>query len=111
MEHSNTVTSQAKRALSVIAITVAGFYLLFGSIVDSHAAGNPIYQAEFNAAGELIRPAGWREWIFVGSPLTPNSLNGGNAPFPEFHTVYKHSGTVKGIVTQSVKSMLVNVQK
>jgi hypothetical protein len=88
MEHSNTGASQAKRALSAMAITVAGFYLLFGSIVDSHAAGNPIYQAEFNAAGELIRPAGWREWIFVGSPLTPNSLNGGTASFPEFHTVY-----------------------
>ena len=88
MEHSNTVASQAKRALSAIAIAVAGFYLLFGSIIDSHAAGNPMYQAKFNAAGELIRPAGWREWIFVGSPLTPNSLNGGNAPFPEFHSVY-----------------------
>ena len=88
MEHSTTVALQAKRALSAIAITVAGFYLLFGSIVDSHAAGNPMYQAKFNATGELIRPAGWREWIFVGSPLTPNSLNGGNAPFPEFHSVY-----------------------
>ena len=36
----------------------------------------------------MIRPDGWREWVFVGSPLTPNSLNGGAAPFPEFHTVY-----------------------
>ena len=24
----------------------------------------------------------------VGSPVTPNSLNGGAAPFPEFHSVY-----------------------
>ena len=46
------------------------------------------YEAEFTADGELIRPAGWREWVFVGSPLTPNSLNGGEAPFPEFHNVY-----------------------
>ena len=46
------------------------------------------YEAKFTADGELIRPAGWREWVFVGSPLTPNSLNGGNAPFPEFHSVY-----------------------
>lgn len=23
-----------------------------------------------------------------GTPLTPNALNGGNAPFPEFHSVY-----------------------
>ena len=46
------------------------------------------YTAQFTDDGELIRPAGWREWVFVGSPLTPNSLNGGAAPFPEFHTVY-----------------------
>ena len=46
------------------------------------------YEAEFTADGELIRPSGWREWVFVGSPLTPNSLNGGTAAFPEFHTVY-----------------------
>jgi len=46
------------------------------------------YEATFNADGELIRPAGWREWVFVGSPLTPNSMNGGEAAFPEFHSVY-----------------------
>ena len=46
------------------------------------------YEAAFTADGELIRPSGWREWVFVGSPLTPNSQNGGAAPFPEFHTVY-----------------------
>jgi len=46
------------------------------------------YEAAFTADGELIRPAGWREWVFVGSPLTPNSLNGGAASFPEFHSVY-----------------------
>jgi len=51
---------------------------------DSHEK----YEAAFNSDGELIRPAGWREWIFVGSPLTPNSLNGGAASFPEFHSVY-----------------------
>ncbi len=26
--------------------------------------------------------------MYVGSPLTPNALNGGNAGFPEFHNVY-----------------------
>lgn len=38
--------------------------------------------------GELQRPEGYREWIFVGAPVTPNDLNGGAAPFPEFHAVY-----------------------
>ncbi len=54
------------------------------AIADQHEK----YEATFNSDGELIRPAGWREWVFVGSPLTPNSLNGGEAAFPEFHSVY-----------------------
>lgn len=44
--------------------------------------------AQFNSKGELIRPEGWREWIYVGTPLTPNSLNPPEAAFPEFHNVY-----------------------
>ena len=42
----------------------------------------------FNSAGELARPSGYREWIYIGTPLTPNDMNGGEAPFPEFHSVY-----------------------
>ena len=37
---------------------------------------------------ELIRPDGYREWIYIGTPLTPNDMNGGKAPFPEFHNTY-----------------------
>jgi hypothetical protein len=44
--------------------------------------------AEFTADGKLKRPYGYRQWIFVGCPLTPNDLNGGEATFPEFHDVY-----------------------
>lgn len=44
--------------------------------------------ARFNAAGELIRPEGYREWVYVGTPVTPNDMNDGKAPFPEFHSVY-----------------------
>jgi hypothetical protein len=36
----------------------------------------------------LERPTGYREWIYVGTPLTPNDMNNGKASFPEFHTVY-----------------------
>jgi len=57
-------------------------------LVGQALAGDKEYTATFNADDELIRPAGWREWIFVGSPLTPHSLNGGAASFPEFHSVY-----------------------
>ena len=38
--------------------------------------------------GELDRPVGYREWVYVGTPLTPNELNDGKAAFPEFHNVY-----------------------
>ena len=38
--------------------------------------------------GQLERPAGFREWIYVGAPVTPNDMNDGKAPFPEFHNVY-----------------------
>lgn len=30
----------------------------------------------------------YREWIYVGTPLTPNDMNNGKAAFPEFHNVY-----------------------
>lgn len=42
----------------------------------------------FNSDGELVRPEGYREWVYVGTPLTPNELNPPEAPFPEFHNVY-----------------------
>ncbi len=38
--------------------------------------------------GELQRPTGYREWVYVGTPLTPNDMNDGKAAFPEFHNVY-----------------------
>lgn len=38
--------------------------------------------------GKLIRPKGYRTWVYIGTPLTPNELNPPEAPFPEFHNVY-----------------------
>jgi hypothetical protein len=42
----------------------------------------------FNNEGELLKPTGYRKWIYVGTPVTPNDMNDGNASFPEFHSVY-----------------------
>ncbi len=42
----------------------------------------------FTKDGDLVLPTGFREWVFIGGPITPNSLNNGEAPFPEFHDVY-----------------------
>ena len=38
--------------------------------------------------GELERPTNYREWIYVGTPVTPNDMNNGKAAFPEHHNVY-----------------------
>lgn len=38
--------------------------------------------------GELVRPEGYREWVYVGTPVTPNDMNNGKAAFPEHHNVY-----------------------
>lgn len=46
------------------------------------------YLPEYTESGDLILPKNFNEWVFVGSPLTPNALNNGKANFPEFHNVY-----------------------
>ena len=46
------------------------------------------YLPEYTADGSLLLPKNFHSWIFVGSPLTPNALNGGKAGFPEYHNVY-----------------------
>ena len=66
--------------LSLIVLAVVG------SAQSAYSADLNYYQ--FNDKGELVRPTGYREWVFVGTPLTPNDMNDGKAPFPEFHAVY-----------------------
>lgn len=51
--------------------------------------------ATFTAEGAVRSPVNWREWIYVGTPLTPNALNGGAAAFPEFHNVYVEPNAYK----------------
>jgi hypothetical protein len=46
------------------------------------------YMPEYTAGGDLILPKNFEKWVYLGSPLTPNALNGGKANFPEFHNVY-----------------------
>jgi hypothetical protein len=73
---------------AILTLVTVGAILSFSPAARVQAGDDTEYKAEFSASGELIRPGGWREWVFVGSPLTPNSMNGGAAPFPEFHSVY-----------------------
>jgi hypothetical protein len=50
--------------------------------------GGTTAAVEFTPDGKLKRPEGYRKWVYVGTPLTPNDLNDGEASFPEFHSVY-----------------------
>jgi len=74
-------------AFLIAAAGMAGavFFVLAGQGVAGHHEGSV---AKFDSEGNLLRPTGYREWVFVGTPLTPNDMNGGMAPFPEFHAVY-----------------------
>lgn len=49
--------------------------------------------ATYAPDGRLTRPSGYRSWVYVGSPLTPNDMNDGKAAFPEFHSVYVDPGS------------------
>ncbi|WP_052493891.1 cytochrome P460 family protein [Nitrosospira sp. NpAV] len=64
--------------------------LLSGMLVTQATPANALdtVYAKFNKAGELVRPVHYREWIFVGSPVTPKDMNDGKPAFPEFHNVY-----------------------
>lgn len=52
------------------------------------SAADGVVEAKFTGDGQVMIPQNWRQWVYVGAPLTPNALNGGEAAFPEFHNVY-----------------------
>lgn len=71
------------------------FVLLFGAVVGPFSVAlkgagpdEKAAKVEFTLEGKLKQPVGYRKWVYIGTPLTPNDLNGGEAPFPEFHAVY-----------------------
>jgi Cytochrome P460 len=55
---------------------------------SNDAQSRSCYPPKYTASGDLRLPDNFREWIYVGSPLTPNALNDGHAGFPEYHNVY-----------------------
>jgi len=87
--------------LSCISRTVCLLFVGILVIVFAFSSLNSTSWAKehlkFNEKGELIQPKDfkWREWIYVGTPVTPNSLNPPEAPFPEFHNVYINPGSFK----------------
>ena len=75
------------------AARVAGGLLVAAALLAAPPgvpAAEEDYTPRFTADGALILPehGSWRDWPYIGAPLTPNALNGGEAAFPEFHNVY-----------------------
>ena len=77
-------------ALAVTALVASGVIAtnLFAQSSSSNSAQPACYPPQYTTSGELILPKNFHEWVYVGSPLTPNALNNGKAGFPEFHNVY-----------------------
>jgi hypothetical protein len=90
--HTNTRRFiPAVAAAIAVSLTLATVYAQTSSKPTAQAKSR--YLPEYTTSGELILPKNWSEWVFVGSPLTPNALNGGKANFPEFHNVYIEPGS------------------
>jgi hypothetical protein len=76
------------KALVMIAIVVVAGVVVWSLSVPTSVNAQRKPAAQFTAGGDLIYPEGYREWVFIGAPITPNDMNGGHAAFPEFHDVY-----------------------
>jgi hypothetical protein len=79
-----------------LGLTASGLYLVVAKPV---AAAPEQSSVVFNADGTVQVPTGFRKWVFVGAPLTPEGLNAGKyncdqpggctkSNFPEYHHVY-----------------------
>src|SRR5215475_14516905 len=80
---------------SAVTVSIAGavimasaLFVQWTSSTSAQTQTRPRYLPEYAASGDLILPKNFHEWVYVGSQVTPNALNGGKAGFPEFHNVY-----------------------
>jgi hypothetical protein len=80
-----------------VSVVVGNVSLLTTKPVAAQAQQSAVV---FNADGTMQLPTGFRKWVFVGAPLTPEGLNDGKyncnaagtnctrSNFPEYHHVY-----------------------
>jgi hypothetical protein len=89
-------SNDAHKVLAMTAVVTSGVIataFLVQSLSSSSAQAQARQLPEYTASGDLVLPKNFHEWIYVGSPLTPNALNGGEAGFPEYHNVYIEPGS------------------
>jgi len=79
-----TLRNLSNRLAHVAGATV----LLLCVLLVAAAVPAGAQDVQFSRDNSLNQPQGYRDWIYVGTPLTPNDMNDGEAPFPEFHSVY-----------------------
>lgn len=78
-------------AAAIATCTLSG--AVFAQSPDGDLPARSRYLPEYTPSGELVLPKNYRDWVYVGSPLTPNALNDGRANFPEYHNVYIEPGS------------------
>jgi hypothetical protein len=81
-----------------VLVTIIGIALV-GAGLRSYTTSAVAAQGQGAASvigpdGKATVPPGFRSWVFLGSPLTPNGLNQPEANFPEFHSVYAEKKNV-----------------
>ena len=81
-------------ASCVVLLAIAATLVLFETKPISAKASTST--AVFDSQGRLTLPTGYRRWVSMGVSLTPNGLNRGEAPFPEFHQVYVEERNLDG---------------
>ncbi len=78
-----------RKELFVLSLVGLGGLALTAVATAQNSGYSQITNApQFNDKDELVQPVDFRRWTYLGSPLTPNALNGGEAGFPEYHNVY-----------------------
>ena len=82
------IASRQSISTMVVAVLILGIGILAGVAHMARAESSPSWGPNWTTEGALILPRNYHEWIYLGSALTPHALNGGNAPFPEYHNIY-----------------------
>lgn len=90
----NTTRTKKLTASFVGVAAVVGAITFFNSppktAVAAESGKSGLSFLKYTAEGKIVRPepSMFRKWVYVGTPLTPNDMNDGEASFPEFHAVY-----------------------
>jgi hypothetical protein len=85
-EKGMVVEKKGRRLTLLIAGAVLGVFAIVAVFAQSEsndrsASTRKRHLPEYTASSDLILPRNFNEWVSVGSPLTPNALNGAQGQF------------------------------